>query len=71
MWMCTPVLDQLWFSYFLGWALKAVILKFGGQRVYRRGRRFFVGLIVGEALAALFWIAVAWAEGLSGGYAIP
>jgi hypothetical protein len=70
MWMAPGILRQLWFSYFLGWLLKALVLKFGGQRVYIRGRRLFVGLIVGEALAALLWIAVAWAAGRRGGYAI-
>jgi len=60
----------MWFSYFLGWLIKMLILKFGGMRAYASGRRFFVGLVVGEALATILWIIIAWLTGLSLGYAI-
>ncbi|MCG3178385.1 MAG: hypothetical protein BIFFINMI_00712 [Phycisphaerae bacterium] len=44
-----------WASIFIGWALKVAIVKFGGARLYNRLRPVFLGLIVGEIVAALFW----------------
>ena len=35
------------FSMFLTWAAKLLILRFGGIRLYQRGRPFFFGLVVG------------------------
>jgi hypothetical protein len=70
MWLNMQCIFTMWFSYFLGWLIKALILKFGGMRAYASGRRFFVGLVVGEALATLLWIFIAWLAGVTGGYAI-
>lgn len=70
MWVNMQAIYQMWFSYFVGWLLKALVLKFGGQRAFLNGRRFFVGLILGECLSTIFWIIVAWLTGTSGGYAI-
>lgn len=70
MWMAQHPMYQMWFSYLLGWLLKTLILRVGGNKAFSRGRRFFVGVIVGEALATLFWIAVAAWMGKSDGYAI-
>ena len=47
------VLAPLWMirhivlSIFVAWALKAVILRYGGIGLYREARPFFIGLIVG------------------------
>ena len=48
-------IDRLWFSFFLGWACKWAISKYGGMQVYNASRKFFIGLVVGECLAAVFW----------------
>ena len=39
----------MWFSFFLGWLAKVSVVLFGGGRVLRRARSFFIGLIVAEA----------------------
>lgn len=70
MWLNMQPIYSMWFSYFLGWLIKSLILKFGGMRMYASGRRFFVGLVIGEALATIVWIIVAYFTGLTGGYAI-
>jgi len=70
MWNMLQPVRTMWFSFFIGWLLKTLILKFGGLRAFHRSRRFFVGLVVGEALATIFWIIVAWLMGFSGGYSI-
>ncbi|MCX7804680.1 MAG: hypothetical protein N3A38_05760 [Planctomycetota bacterium] len=49
---------HIWFSFFVGWLLKWGITRYGGFRAYLRMRRFFIGLVVGEAIAAGIWIAI-------------
>jgi hypothetical protein len=41
-------IDWMWFSIFLGWAAKVLLLRLGGMRLYRRALPFFLGLILGE-----------------------
>jgi len=47
-----------WSAFLTGWAAKALILRYGGAKTYARGRPFFLGLILGEFAAALFWSAL-------------
>ena len=49
---------KVWFSIFLGWLAKLIVLRLGGASLLRRGRSVFIGLIVGEAFAAAFWLVV-------------
>ncbi len=53
----------IWFSIFIGWLLKTAIMHWGGYRVYRQVRPFFLGLIVGDAIAGAIWIVVGFATG--------
>jgi len=48
----------IWFSIFVGWLLKVIIVRFGGMDLFRAARNFFIGLIIGEAGAAGFWLIV-------------
>jgi len=66
-WPLHPVMFLVWGtpwtveyapSFLLAWLLKRLIMKYGGQRAYVKGRGFFVGLVAGELAAALFWAAV-------------
>ena len=50
--------DQCWVSVFFGWLLKNIVLGCGGARLYHKGKSFFIGLIMGEFIAALFWTCV-------------
>ena len=51
-------IHRIWFSVFLGWLLKVLLVRFGGAGLYRHSRPAFTGLIVGEAGAAAFWLMV-------------
>lgn len=53
----------LWFSMFLGWLFKSLILRYGGMRLYTTFLPFFLGLIVGDVLNAVVWIALGYATG--------
>jgi hypothetical protein len=69
-WMGQWSLNNQWFSFFMGWCLKWICLRYGGRRLYLDARRFFLGVIVGEAVAAIFWIIVAAFAGSQDGYSI-
>jgi hypothetical protein len=52
-------ITQIWFSIFLGWLAKLLIVRLGGSSLFRAARPLFIGLIVGESLAAACWLIVA------------
>jgi hypothetical protein len=47
---------RLRFSWFIGWLIKAAILKIGGGRLFEKTRPFFVGVLTGLAFIFSFWI---------------
>ena len=51
-----PISDSLpiyrgWFSIFLAWIIKSLVLKYGGVQVYRRSIPIFYGIILGSVVA--------------------
>jgi hypothetical protein len=47
--------DWMWFSIFLGWAVKAILLRMGGMPMYRRALPLMLGFILGEfSMGVLF-----------------
>ena len=54
--------SQWWYMPFLiGWALKGLIIRYGGLRLYQQTVPVAVGVIVGDRLANVAWPAVVWA----------
>lgn len=51
-------ISNTWFSIFLGWIVKVMLVRFGGASLYQAARPAFIGLIFGEALAAGFWLII-------------
>lgn len=51
---------QLWFSIFLGWAVRTVALRFGGAKLYLTLQPAMMGLIIGEAFASGVWLGLGW-----------
>ncbi|MDQ1327917.1 MAG: hypothetical protein QG641_1202, partial [Candidatus Poribacteria bacterium] len=49
------MLRYLWFSIFLAWFLKWVILKFGGLRAYGKSVPIFMGITMGDAMMLALW----------------
>ena len=49
---------HMWPSILIGWVLKTTIVRFGGANFYTACKPFFIGLIVGESVAAGFWLVV-------------
>lgn len=61
MWMT----DRLLVSVFLAWLIKGLILRYGGLRLYQRGKPFFIGLVAGQFLSMGFWMVVDYFTGMT------
>jgi hypothetical protein len=59
---------HIFLSAFLGWLLKCVILKYGGIRLYQNARPFFMGMILGEIVAAGSWLLIDFMCGRTGNF---
>ena len=58
--------DNYFFSVFIAWGIKALVLKFGGATLYRRTVPFFIGIILGEVVCAGTWVVVDFFTGMVG-----
>jgi hypothetical protein len=50
-----PGLVWHWMPFFVAWVIKFTILRYGGLRTYRQVLPFFLGLILGDYVAAALW----------------
>ncbi len=48
-------MQWVWFPTLLGWGAKALILRYGGIRTFRKFLPFFLGLILGDIVIACLW----------------
>ena len=55
---------NLWFSLFLGWLFKLLVIRYTGLRGYVQFRPLFMGVILGDILGAVLWIIVGWFTGV-------
>ena len=49
------IMSYGWFAILLAWVFKAIILRYGGVRLYRTMLPFFLGLVLGEFSTAVMW----------------
>lgn len=47
-------ITKLWFSFFVGWLVKALIMRYGKHDAYVAVRPFMIGMIFGNAAAMVF-----------------
>jgi hypothetical protein len=52
------MMDTIWFTCFLSWFLKTLILRYGGNRLYQGLRPAFLGLICGQFTINAAWLVV-------------
>jgi len=60
------LMERLWFSVFVAWLIKTLVLKYGGPRLYMRTIPFFLGMILGQCVIAGVWCLVDWVTGVTG-----
>lgn len=53
--LINPMINTLWFSFFIGWICKKLVVKYGGKTTFDKTRNIFIGLILGEVLAICGW----------------
>ncbi|MDD3726552.1 MAG: hypothetical protein PHI44_05090 [Candidatus Ratteibacteria bacterium] len=51
-------IDTLWFSIFIAWLIKFLIMRYGGVQVYEKIKYFFLGLPLGVYTCAGVWFIV-------------
>lgn len=54
----TWTVGWLWFSIFISWGIKSIVLKHGGIGKYRKAVPFFLGLILGDFIVGGMWIVL-------------
>ena len=62
----TWILNSVWFSIFLAWLVKALVLKYTGPNGYKATRWFFIGMVLGQFVAGGFWMVVDGFTGMTG-----
>jgi hypothetical protein len=61
-------ITQLWPSFFVGWLVKTLLLRFGGQDSVGAVRPMMIGLILGNAVAMVIWMIYGFFAGTQIGY---
>ena len=68
-WPLHPVVLAIWgswplawfgFSFLVGWAIRAIVVKLFGERGAQRAKPMMIGLIAGEFVGIFFWLIVGW-----------
>ena len=54
----TNTMYWLWCPTFVGWLIKALVLRYGGISAFRKGIPFFIGLLLGDYVIASLWALV-------------
>jgi hypothetical protein len=54
----TYLVTVFWFSVFLSWLAKVLIVYAGGPRVYRTARRLCIGLVLGSFVVGGLWAII-------------
>jgi hypothetical protein len=70
--MWTPyVMHAMWFSIFVGWLAKVLIMKYGGTDTYRKVLPGFLGLALGDVVMMIFWAGIGAWQGRMGHMLMP
>ena len=61
-------LNGIWFSLFLAWFIKTLVLKYAGPRGYRATRWLFLGMVLGQFVVGGVWLLVDAFTGMTGNF---
>ena len=59
-------MDGIWFTLFLAWLFKSLVLKYGGVGLYRQTLPFFLGLALGHIVIGGVWLVIDGFTGMVG-----
>jgi hypothetical protein len=48
-------MNMLWMCMFIAWAIKLMVMRYGGLKMYRRLMPFFLGIVLGECITGSLW----------------
>lgn len=54
------IMNSFIVPFFIAWATKTLVLRFGGHKAYRTSVMFFVGVILGDLVIQGFWALFGW-----------
>jgi hypothetical protein len=54
----SPANDYFWVDMLVAWAVKVLIMRYGGLKMYRNALPFFLGLILGDFVTGSAWCLV-------------
>ncbi len=60
----TYPITKLWFSFFLGWALKTLLNRYGGHQSVQKVQPLMIGLILGNIAAMMLWMLLGLWQGV-------
>jgi len=60
------LMNTIWFSVFLAWLAKRMVLRYGGASFYGRSQAFFLGLIAGQVMCNGIWLVIDYFTGKVG-----
>lgn len=60
----THAMAHLWANILVAWICKALIQRYGGMKGFQTALPFFLGLILGDVLNAVLWIALGYVTGV-------
>lgn len=70
--MCWPsAMYAMWFSIFIAWLSKVLILKYGGSDSYRRLIPLFLGVALGDIVMMIVWLIIDGWQGHTGHQLMP
>ena len=58
------IMDHIWFTIFLAWLIKSIVVRYGGLKLFQKLRPLFLGLILGQFTCNGTWILV---DAIAGG----
>jgi hypothetical protein len=48
-------MDYFWFAFMVGWAIKLILVRWGGMKTHTQAAPFFLGLILGDYVIGSLW----------------
>ncbi len=58
-------INLVWMPLFIAWVAKAILMRYGGVRLYRQALPFFLGIILGQMIVGSLWHLLGLALGLT------